>query len=75
MTERDKMTELWDKIERDAAREQAKKFEQAYDEIAGNVRRMWREIRAGMLDEGVPEDLVDSVVADMVKMLANAGQK
>ena len=75
MTERDNMTEIWDKIERDAAREQAKKFEQAYDEIAGNVRRMWREIRAGMLDEGVPEDLVDSVVADMVKILANAGKK
>ena len=75
MTERDNMTEIWDKIERDAAREQAKKFEQAYDEIAGNVRRMWREIRAGMLDEGVPEDLVDSVVADMVRILANAGKK
>lgn len=75
MTERDNITEIWDKIERDAAREQAKKFEQAYDEIAGNVRRMWREIRAGMLDEGVPEDLVDSVVADMVKILANAGNK
>ena len=75
MTERDNMTEIWDEIKRDAVREEAKKFEQAYDEIAGNVRRMWREIRAGMLDEGVPEDLVDSVVADMVKILANAGKK
>lgn len=75
MTERYNLAEIWDKIERDAVREEAKKFEQAYDEIAGNVRRMWREIRAGMLDEGVPEDLVDSVVADMVKILANAGKK
>ena len=75
MTERDNITEIWDKIKCDAVREEAKKFEQAYDEIAGNVRRMWREIRAGMLDEGVPEDLVDSVVADMVKILANAGKK
>ena len=75
MTERDNMTEIWDEIKRDAVREEAKKFEQAYDEITGYARRMWREIRAAMLDEGVPEDLVDSVVADMVKMLANAGKE
>lgn len=75
MTDDNGWAENWDKIKRDRAREEAKKFEQAYDEIAGNVRRMWREIRAGMLDEGVPEDLVDSLVADMVRILANAGKR
>ena len=75
MTDDNGLAEIWDKIKHDKAREQAQKFEQAYDEIAGNVRRMWREIRAGMLDEGVPEDLVDSVVADMVRILANAGKR
>ena len=75
MTEHPSLSEMWEQIQNDKAREEAQKFEQAYDEIAGNLRRMWREIRAGMLSEGVPEDLVDGVVADMLRILANAGKK
>ena len=38
-------------------------------ETVGAARRLWRETRAGLLDEGVPDSLVDDVTASYFKAL------
>lgn len=48
----------------------------AFAEGAGAIRRIWREIRAGLAEEGVPSDMLDEVTLQFVKMLArNSGGK
>lgn len=42
-------------------------------EMVGVYRRLWREIRAGLLEEGVPEELVDEVTLSFIRLAANNG--
>ena len=42
-------------------------------ETVGVYRRLWREIRAGLLEEGVPEELIDEVTLSFIRLAANNG--
>ena len=49
--------------------------EQQANAIAGYVgiqRRLWRELRAGLLQEGVPLDLVDEATLTFIKHMTHS---
>lgn len=48
--------------------------EESIAETAGLFRRIWREIRAGLLNEGVPEDLVDDATLSFIRMASSGNQ-
>ena len=52
----------------DAKRQEEEK-EAGILEGVGWARRLWRETRAGLLNEGVPDSLVDDVTASYFKAL------
>lgn len=58
---------LMSKAEENAEKLKAQKIDESMAEMSGMYRRMWREIRLALLDEGVPEDLVDDAVLAFLK--------
>lgn len=58
---------LMNKAEENAEKLKAQKVDESLAEMTGLYRRMWREIRLALLDEGVPEDLVDDAVLAFLK--------
>lgn len=62
-------THLLDGHYAEDAKRQEGEIASAILEVAGVARRFWREIRAGMLEEGVPSDLVDDVTASYIRMI------
>lgn len=67
MNEQNIWQTLMNKAEENAEKLKAQKIEESMAEMTGLYRRMWREIRLGLLDEGVPEDLVDDAVLAFLK--------
>ena len=65
--------ELFENIKNEQVKKQEEQREEALFEMAGFYRRMWREARAGLLEEGVPEDLVDEATLSFIRMTANNG--
>ena len=65
--------ELFESIKNEQEKKQEEQREEALFEMAGFYRRMWREARAGLLEEGVPEDLVDEATLSFIRMTANNG--
>lgn len=63
----DKFEEFFGKLE-EPLRKQEELRQEALDELVGVYRRMWRELRAALTDEGVPEDLVDEATLQFIKM-------
>jgi len=55
-------------------KKQEEQREESITEMAGLFRRMWREIRAGLLNEGVPEDLVDDATLSFIRMTSSGNQ-
>lgn len=58
---------LMSKAEENAEKLKAQKIDESMAEMSGMYRRMWREIRLALLDEGVPEGLVDDAVLAFLK--------
>lgn len=67
MSEQNIWQALMNKAEENAEKLKAQKVDESMAEMTGLYRRMWREIRLGLLDEGVPEDLVDDSVLAFLK--------
>ena len=65
--------ELFESIKNEQEKRQEEQREEALFEMAGFYRRMWREFRAGLLEEGVPEDLVDEATLSFIR-LSSHGQ-
>ena len=68
MSDSNGFKELFENINNEQAKRQEEQKEEALFEMAGFYRRMWREARAGLLEEGVPEDLVDEATLSFVRM-------
>lgn len=67
MNEQNIWQALMSKAEENAEKLKAQKLDESMAEMTGLYRRMWREIRLALLDEGVPEDLVDDAVLAFLK--------
>ena len=65
---------LLDKHYAEDAKRQEEEKAAAVLEIAGVARRFWREIRAGLFEEGVPSDLVDDVTASFIRMITKGSE-
>ena len=63
--------EMFENIKNIQEKKQEEQREEFIAGTAGLYRRMWREIRAGLLDEGVPEGLVDDATLSFLKMTAH----
>ena len=48
-------------------KEQAEQQTNAFAGYIGIQRRIWRELRAGLIEEGVPLDLVDEATLTFIK--------
>ena len=73
MSESNGFKELFENIKNEQVKRQEEQREEALFEMAGFYRRMWRETRVGLLEEGVPEDLVDEATLSFIRMTANNG--
>ena len=73
MSDMNGLKEMLENIKNEQVKKQEEQREEALFEMAGFYRRMWRETRAGLLEEGVPEDLVDEATLSFVRMTANNG--
>lgn len=67
MNEQNIWQALMNKAEENAEKLKAQKVDESLAEMTGLYRRMWRETRLALLDEGVPEDLVDDAVLAFLK--------
>ena len=73
MSDMNGLKEMLENIKNEQVKRQEEQREEALFEMAGFYRRMWREARAGLLEEGVPEDLVDEATLSFIRMTANNG--
>ena len=73
MSDMSGLKEMFENIKNEQAKRQEEQREEALFEMAGFYRRMWREARAGLLEEGVPEDLVDEATLSFIR-LSSHGQ-
>lgn len=73
MSESNGFEELFENIKNEQAKKQEEQREEALLGMVGFYRRMWRETRAGLLKEGVPEDLADEATLSFIRMTANNG--
>ena len=73
MSDMNGLKEMLENIKNEQVKKQEEQREEALFEMAGFYRRMWREFRAGLLKEGVPEDLVDEATLSFIRMTANNG--
>ncbi|WP_288833738.1 hypothetical protein [uncultured Corynebacterium sp.] len=46
----------------------------AFAEGIGAMRRLWRELRAGLAEEGVPSDMLDEVTLHSLKAATSGGK-
>lgn len=53
-------------------KEQAEQQTDAFAGYIGIQRRLWRELRAGLLQEGVPLDLVDEATLTFIKHMTHS---
>ena len=74
MSNKDYVEKMFKNIEIEQERKQEEQREEAIVETAGLFRRIWREIRAGLLNEGVPEDLVDDATLSFIRMTSSGNQ-
>ena len=72
MSDNNGFKELFENIKNEQAKRQEEQREEALFEMAGFYRRMWREARAGLLEEGVPEDLVDEVTLSFIRLSSHS---
>ena len=72
MSDNNVFEELFENIKNEQAKRQEEQREEALFEMAGFYRRMWREARAGLLEEGVPEDLVDEVTLSFIRLSSHS---
>lgn len=72
MSDMNGLKEMFEHIKNEQVKKQEEQREEAIFEMAGFYRRMWREARAGLLEEGVPEDLVDEATLSFVRMASHA---
>ena len=73
MSDMNGLKEMLENIKNEQVKKQEEQREEALFEMAVFYRRMWREFRAGLLEEGVPEDLVDEATLSFIRMTANNG--
>ena len=73
MSDMNGLKEMLENIKNEQVKKQEEQREEALFEMAGFYRRMWREARAGLLEEGVPEDLVDEATLSFIR-LSSHGQ-
>ena len=73
MSDMNGLKEMFESIKNEQAKQQEGQRKEAMDELVGAYRRMWREMRAGLLEEGVPEDLADEATLSFIRMTANNG--
>lgn len=72
MSDNNRFKELFENIMHEQEKRQEEQRKEALFEMTGFYRRMWREARAGLLEEGVPEDLVDEATLSFVRMASHA---
>ena len=65
---------MFENAKNEQEKNQEEQREESIAEMAGLFRRMWREIRAGLLNEGVPEDLVDDATLSFIRMTSSGNQ-
>lgn len=68
MSNKDYAEKMFKNIEIEQERKKEEQREESIVEMVGIFRRMWREIRAGLLNEGVPEVLVYDATLSFLKM-------
>ena len=68
MSDSNGFKELFENIKNEQVKRQEEQRAEALLEMAGFYRRMWREARAGLLEEGVPEDLVDEATLSFIRL-------
>ena len=73
MSDMNGLKEMLENIKNEQVKKQEEQREEALFEMAGFYRRMWREFRAELLEEGVPEDLVDEATLSFIR-LSSHGQ-
>lgn len=71
MSNMDYVEKMFENIKNEQEKKKEEQREEFIDELSGLYRRMWRGIRAGLLDEGVPQDLVDDATLAFVKSLSH----
>ena len=64
----DNLEEFFFKLQNSQMKQQEELRQEALDEMVGFYRRIWRELRAALTDEGVPNDLVDEATLQFIKM-------
>lgn len=64
----DNLEEFFLKVQNSQVKQQEELRQEALDEMVGFYRRIWRELRAALTDEGVPTDLVDEATLQFIKM-------
>lgn len=67
----DNFDRFFGKLEEESLKQQEDLRQEALDELVGVYRRMWREMRAALTDEGVPEDMVDEATLQFLKMASS----
>ena len=72
MSDSNGFKELFENIKNEQVKRQEEQREEALFEMAGFYRRMWREARAGLLEEGVPEDLVDEATLSFIRLSSHS---
>ena len=68
MSDMNDLKEMFENIKSEQVKKQEEQTEEALFEMSGFYRRIWREIRAALMEEGVPEDLVDEATLSFVRM-------
>ena len=72
MNDMNSLKEMFENIKNEQAKQQEAQRDEAMAEMAGLYRRIWREMRAALVEEGVPEDLVDEATLSFVRMASHA---
>ena len=72
MSDMNGLKEMLENIKNEQVKKQEEQREEALFEMAGFYRRMWREFRAGLLEEGVPEDLVDEATLSFIRLSSHS---
>lgn len=67
--------EMFENIKNEQEKKQEEQREESIADMAGFFRRMWRETRAGLLEEGVPEDLVDEATLSFFRLASNGSNR
>lgn len=74
MSNKDYAEKMFNNIEIEQERKKEEQREESIVEMAGLFRRMWSEIRAGLLNEGAPEDLIDDATLSFIRMSSSGSR-